>query len=229
MASAVLELEGWHVVFAGANTTPDRLRPMLTRDRPVALGVSATSASRLPSVRDLIEVAHEAGIPTFVGGRAFSRSRARAVGANAYVADARDASDLLRAWQERLPPPPPLPLAPGDGYADLVLDDESLRREVELAVVSRAPHAAGHDEFLRRLNLGVTLAMEHLAAAVYLRDESVFVDFVRWSRRLAAARGFPEEAAGATLEAMTASVGARVPGVTPFLAEARRVLDEPPL
>jgi methanogenic corrinoid protein MtbC1 len=227
MASTALSLDGWQVTFAGANTTPDRLRPMIEHDRPAAVGLGASMAGRIPATRDLIQVAQAAGVPTFVGGRSFNSYRARAVGANAYVGDPRQANALLREWHERPPAPPSAASTPGEGYADLVLDGERLRQEVEAAVVaSRIVDA--DPERSRQLRLGLHLVLEALAAAVYLRDDSVFLDFVRWSRRLAVARGFPEETARQVLEAMTTSFGKSVPAVIPALVEARRVLAEGP-
>jgi methanogenic corrinoid protein MtbC1 len=227
LASTGLSLNGWQVTFAGANTTPDRLRPMIERDRPVAVGLGASMAGRIPATRDLIQVAQTAGVPTFVGGRGFNSHRARAVGANAYVADPREAGALLREWQEHPPAPPSAAPTPGDGYADLVLDGKCLREEVEEALVQSG--AVGADPELRRqVRLGLSLVLEALAAAVYLRDDSVFLDFVRWSHRLAAARGFPDDTARQVLEAMTTSFGKHAPAVIPALAEARRVVDEGP-
>jgi methanogenic corrinoid protein MtbC1 len=225
MASAALSLDGWQVTFAGANTTPDRLRPMIERQRPVAVGLSASMAGRIPATRDLIQVAQAAGVPTFVGGRSFNGYRARVVGANAYVADPREVTALLREWQGHPPAPPSATSAPGEGYADLVLEGENLRQEIEDAVLSGSEAVGVDGERRRQLHLGLALVLDALAASVYLRDESVFVDFVRWSQRLAVARGFPEQAARDVLEAMTASLAARVPAVIPALAEARRLLD----
>ena len=189
MANTVLELGGWRVPFAGANTTPDRLRQHVRTHRPGAVALSCAMAGRLPEAHDLVAVAHEAGVPVIAGGRAFNGARARRLGVDA------DTPPAL------VPPARP----PGEEFPGLVVERERLVG----AVVARVDHALGGlDEGLeRQLEVGVRVLHDHLAAALYLEDASIFLDAIEWAAGVGDRRGFPRWTAVTGLGALEAELG----------------------
>src|SRR5205814_6560061 len=82
---------------------------------------------------------------------------------------------------------PPRP--PGDEFVTLVVDGDALARRV----IDRVGHALGGVDgtLARQLEVGVRLLQEHLAAAVYLEDSTIFLDAVQWSAAAGERRGFP--------------------------------------
>ena len=79
MANTVMHLAGWHVRFAGANTTPDRLRRQLRGDRPTALALSCIMPNHLPAACDLIAVLSAGAYGMTMAGNYNTRPRAAEV------------------------------------------------------------------------------------------------------------------------------------------------------
>jgi methanogenic corrinoid protein MtbC1 len=224
MANTVLELSGWRVRFTGANTTPDRLRRQVRAHRPTAVALSCAIASRLPEANDLVAVAHAEGVPVIAGGRAFNESRARRLGADAWIADPRQAPGVVCKWIEGKaalassgPPPDP-------GFAALVID----RERVVGGVVTRVRHALGglDGALERQLEVGVRVLYEHLASALYLEDDTIFLDAVDWAADVGDRRGFPRWTTIAGLGALEAELDAEM-GSTRGLVEAAVARLEP--
>jgi methanogenic corrinoid protein MtbC1 len=206
MANSVVELGGWRVRFTGANTSPDRLRRQLRAHRPLAVALSCAMPCRLTGARDLVDVAHDEGLPVVVGGRGFDERRARRLGADAFVRDPRDAEKVLREWSLSTPELAVRARPPGDEFATLVVDRESLVR----AVMDRVVFALGDGvdgTIESRLELGVRLLHDHLAAALYLEEDTLFLDAVASAAVLGEERGFPKWTAASGLGALEAALG----------------------
>src|SRR5207248_3118911 len=181
----------------------DHLRRQVTTHRPTAVAISCAMPSRLPAAQDLITVAHDEGVPVVVGGRAFNEARARRLGADAWIADPRDAVDVLAGWAGQ-PPALARPHPPGEEFATLVIDGDVLASRV----IDRLGHALGGigGTLARQLEVGVRLLQEHLTAAVYLEDGTIFLDAVQWSAAVGERRGFPSWTAVTGLGALEAEL-----------------------
>ena len=69
------------------------------------------------------------------------------------------------------------------------------------------------------------MLQEHLAAAVYLEDEAVFLDATVWAARLGEQRGFPRWAVVAGLGALEASLPSDLPCTRDYVAAAVATLE----
>lgn len=99
----VLEMNGWDVVYTGADTPTGGLLDLIARTAPRCVCLSTTLFANLPQVEDLIGrvKARRPAPPVVVGGQAYLADAAlwRRVGADGYAADG---SDLVQ-WLERGP------------------------------------------------------------------------------------------------------------------------------
>jgi methanogenic corrinoid protein MtbC1 len=98
MVSDAFELAGWDISFLGADLPSDDLLAFCGEERPEVLGLSVSLPPQLPVVRTLIErLRAELGSvapQVVVGGLLVSRlgAAARALGADAWFRDAREAA-----------------------------------------------------------------------------------------------------------------------------------------
>jgi methanogenic corrinoid protein MtbC1 len=99
----VLEMNGWDVVYTGADTPAEGLLGLVARHAPRCLCLSTTLVANLPRVQALIGQlkARHPGVSAFVGGQAYLGDAQlwRRVGADGYAADASE----LVARLERIP------------------------------------------------------------------------------------------------------------------------------
>lgn len=73
MVADILELNGWHAYFLGANTPPDDLASMLDEKLPDILALSVAIPSNLANLESAIQRVREArpALPIILGGQAF--------------------------------------------------------------------------------------------------------------------------------------------------------------
>lgn len=99
MVADVLELDGWHVQFLGADVPTDALLETIDEHRANLVGLSVTMAAHLPELASAIEsVRGRFGdrLSVIVGGQAGAATDVTGIGANAYACDALEARGLAR-------------------------------------------------------------------------------------------------------------------------------------
>lgn len=104
MAADLLEMDGWDVVFLGANTPDEELVELLRRRSPQLLGISVAMPFNLDRARDTVALVrddpHLDRMRVLAGGRAFGdRSQsAEWIGADAMARDAREGVRIAAEW-----------------------------------------------------------------------------------------------------------------------------------
>jgi methanogenic corrinoid protein MtbC1 len=216
MLAEVLRGARFVVTFVGASLPADSLRSILPEAPAMALALSCSLSPHLLLAATGIDIAHAQGVPVMCGGAAFGTDprRARALGADAWAADAMGAIETLERWASE--PPQQLNVVrevPGEE-----IDIATMRRGlVEEAVALGAPQLSGAgetaDRTTARLRLDVGDVIDHLAVAVRLRDVTVLDDYMSWSERV-----------GPGLSGSALSLVAQA--LPPRLTMARRMLDD---
>ncbi len=204
MIAEQLQAEGIATAFLGASTPALDVGRFLASYQPDAIAISCALPLFFPGVTELADVAHEQGVPVMAGGYAFvgHPEWATRIGADAYAPDVASALTLLHTWAA----------APPDSRAPFVPDDRSLgldERAVELApramteLTRRFPAMAGYSVRQRQRTVeDLAYMVRFAAAALYVDDDAVFVEFLAWLIELLRVRGVPREAVVAGLESL---------------------------
>ncbi len=107
MISDLLEQDGWHTTFLGADVPVEDVVETVAEQRAHVLAVSATMVGHIRGVRELIRVVRADArcehVRVLVGGRPFSSVRrlGSMIGADASAESAREALAVCRGWDER--------------------------------------------------------------------------------------------------------------------------------
>lgn len=110
MVSDFFEMEGWDTYYLGANTPAASVAQAMVERKAQVLGISATMASHLRAVEDLITLARKTAgagdTKIIVGGYVFDLEPGlwRQVGADFYAADAQRAVYLMNQLYAEGPP-----------------------------------------------------------------------------------------------------------------------------
>ncbi|AQZ68632.1 5-methyltetrahydrofolate--homocysteine methyltransferase [[Actinomadura] parvosata subsp. kistnae] len=228
LLAEVLRARGWHVDYLGAQVPTPHLVAHLHLTNPDAVALSSSLAIRLPAAHTAISACQAAGTPVVAGGAAFGPDGryARLLGADAWAPDARTAADLLAAG--------PLPRQATSGeeprqladreYTDLTRSAGSLVGAVMDDLTRRVPAMAGYTEQqLERTAEDVAYLVDFLRAALYVHDPELFSAFVGWMTSVLTARGVPESAVLAALDALAGRLTG-FPRALGTLARARTTL-----
>lgn len=110
MVAAALRSRGWRVSVLGTSPSVGRFSATLQDTGPDAAAVSCSVLAGLPAARRFIEAARAQGIPVVVGGAAFGSdaTRAMALGASAWAADALRAVEAVAGLPTVVAPAEPL-------------------------------------------------------------------------------------------------------------------------
>lgn len=228
LVGEILRLSGWSVTFLGASLSSGRLAQFLHDTGPHAVALSCSLSSALPHARRLIEASRESGVPVLVGGSGFGSdpSRAAMLGANAWARTPAEAVALLEHWTPYSSPPPPLDSPWLDEYGVVHLHRHALARDV-VARLEHEPLLQGPG----RAGVAaedVDALLDHLAAALFVADPTVFTDYVQWMLAVAGTRGAPTDTVVLSLDALqkTLSTGVRadpvaLPAAAGLVASAR--------
>lgn len=110
MVAAALRSRGWRVTVLGASPSVARFSAALQDTGPDAAAVSCSVLGGLPAARRFIEAARAGGIPVVAGGAAFGTdaTRALALGASAWAADALRAGEAVANLPTVVTPVEPL-------------------------------------------------------------------------------------------------------------------------
>lgn len=188
MLTEVLRGAHFAVTFLGASLPADSLPSILRETPTVALALSCSLSAHLLQVAIGIDIAHAQGVPVMCGGAAFGSdgARARALGGDAWAADASGAITTMEDWATAIPHP--LNVArqvPGDEIEIAALRSDLVERAVGEA--TQHPRAGATEQHAAaRLNHDVRDVIDHLAVAVRLDDVTVLGDYLAWSVRLQA-------------------------------------------
>ncbi|GAA0494490.1 cobalamin B12-binding domain-containing protein [Streptomyces olivaceiscleroticus] len=201
LLAEVLALRGWQVDFLGAHVPTPHLIAHLHHTGAAAVALSASLADRLPTVHTTLNACRSAGVPVLAGGAAFGRDGryARLLGA-VWADDARGAADRLEEGLVR--PDPTAVRQPVDDLAHLDDQEYTLltRSTVQLvqhtlaALEDHVPAMKTYTERQRQYTAeDVAHIVNFLATALYVDDDTLFGDFIRWTADILAARDVPPD------------------------------------
>jgi len=223
MFGETLRASGFDVSVLGASTPRTAVVDFLTRAGGDSLAVSCNMPIFFPGVAQLINAAHEIGVPVIVGGRAFGDDdrRAERLGADAWAAGASEAAEILAGWHARRPEVGSEP-APLDGAALRLFAASSTLATptVNELTASSSPILDLDADQVDQLREHLVFAVQFLAAARLVDDDSIFEDFLVWIDELLRTRDVPREVLAAGLEGLRAKVIAVDPGATRLLDAA---------
>lgn len=208
VVAEVLRQAGWRVTFLGASVPPGHLISYLHEQGPDVVALSCALPVHLPTAHQTITAAQRTGTPVLAGGPGFGTDGrwARRLGVDAWAASATDAVDLLeqRAW-ESAEPDRAGPEIGGAEYAGL----RDRRPALITAAVDRlrgfSPLAGESANGLDgEVSDDVGRIVDFLAAAVYLADRDLFVDYLTWMGGVLESRSVPPVGVVAVLDVLAA-------------------------
>ncbi|MGE2715974.1 cobalamin B12-binding domain-containing protein [Mycolicibacterium litorale] len=195
LLAEVLRLRGWQVDFLGAQVPTPHLIAHLHQSGPVAVALSCSIPTRLPTAHAAITACQAAGVPVLAGGAAFGPDGryARRLGADAWGPDARAAADCLSRGVVRRH-------RSSDGLAHLgdqeyTMVSRTAAQLVKATVVEvenlfRAMRAYT-DQQRQHTTEDIAHIVDFLATALYVDDDELFTGFITWTGDILAARGVP--------------------------------------
>lgn len=204
----VLRAAGCRVAFLGGSMPADHLARFLAASPPDVVAISCSTALGLVGAFTDTRVAHDAGVPVLVGGRAFGRDdhRARAIGADLWAPDASAAVAALRALD--VPGRATLARPSGDVEAarHVGADRERIvsRAAAVLADLSAAYRAFTDDQHTR-VHEDLAYLVRFGEAAILTDDPRLFDEFVDWLAVLVCSRELPPETVRHALQAVAAA------------------------
>ncbi|WP_406288223.1 B12-binding domain-containing protein [Embleya sp. NBC_00896] len=220
--AALLRTRGIDTTVLPPGTSAGELARILPDSGAGSVALSCTVSTALPGARGMVEVARRVGLPVLVGGPGFGPDGrwAGVIGANAWAPDATRAADALAApdWPVVTTPAPRLRHLPDAAHDGVGL----LRAPLVAAGISAMVPIEGEcsDSTMRD---GLVTAVDALAVALYLDDDSVFVDFTRWFADVLTHRRVPPEALPAAYRAFATRL-THVPRARDTLTAAGAVL-----
>lgn len=211
LLAEVLRLRGWQVDFLGAQVPTPHLIAHVHRTGPVAVALSCSIPTGLPTAHAAITACQAAGVPVIVGGAAFGPDgrRARLLGADAWGPDARAAAESLRRGvpRRRLPsahqPVDDLPHLGDQEYTMVSRTAPQLVRATLDDLENRYPAMQTYTDQQRRHTAeDIAHIVDFLATALYLDDDELFTGFMTWTAQILLARGVPADSLHPALESL---------------------------
>jgi methanogenic corrinoid protein MtbC1 len=211
MIATTLRCEGCNVAYLGAPTSASRLEQYIEAERPLAVAISASMTSRLVDAAEAVDTAHRLGVAVIAGGAAFGtdNTRARAIGANAWCADAAAVAHTLRTWEHDRP------RVTGRATSARPVANVSMRAAIVDAALrtlqrgDRPNVAAPGSPDLRVAGADLAGLLAFTDAALLTDDDSVLLDAMAWwQRRLDVMHGDRDH----LVWAIDSLVGELVPG-----------------
>lgn len=206
LLAEVLRLRGWHVDFLGAQVPTPHLIAHLHHSGPVAVALSCSIPTRLPTAHAAITACQAAGFPVLVGGAAFGPDGryARLLGADAWGADARAAAGCLSrgvAAAER--PGDDLAYLGDREYTIVTRNAAQLVKATVADVENRLSEMQAYTEEQRQHTAeDIAHLVDFLATALYLDDDELFTGFITWTADILVARGVPAASLLPALESL---------------------------
>ena len=226
MLNETLAGDGHDVVFLGPSLPLAQLGGILREINPVDALVSCTNPINLPGARRTILVAHAAGVPVLIGGRALDEFgvRSRALGADGWATNAREATTILGEWQRDRPDlAKPTRLSPEQAELELprrgVIDDclfelmQTRSRFIKMPVAEMA-----------RTRAGITDILRFCSAALVTSDPRVLDESTGWLRDFLAPRGVTSVTVATMYRAISTVLGHGFPETRAILAASVALL-----
>ncbi|GAA1633804.1 cobalamin B12-binding domain-containing protein [Actinoplanes couchii] len=205
MLAELLRLDGWRVDYLGASVPGRHLITHLHQTGPDAVALSCMLPTRLPRAHAAITACRAAGVPVIAGGRGFGPDGrwAQRLGAHAWAATGEEAVTRLSVdW----PPPYVSDLSPdgpnlGDEeYTHLVRSRPELITTAMQRLAAAYPEADHYDQSQADSTAeDLGHIVDFLAAALYMGEPAIFLDFTRWTAEVLQARNVPPNALRAGL------------------------------
>ena len=221
MFAEQLRARGWDVIFLGASTPADHLGAYLGRGPVAAVAVSCSVPIHLRGARRSIAAAHQAGVPIMAGGAGFGNTPARAlaVGADAWATSVEEAHRVASLWSDS----PPSLAGPRDDREQLALAaDRGV--VVDAAMADLAVHFGDMAAYtawqLQKTREDLDYIVQSVEAALLTGDDTVVVEFVRWTESVLFARGVPPTAVLLGINGLRRSLPRRHEGASRLLAMA---------
>jgi methanogenic corrinoid protein MtbC1 len=200
LLAEVLRLRGWKVDFLGADVPTAHLMSHLHRTGPRVVALSASLPTHLPTAHAAVTAVQATSVPVIVGGAAFGPDGeyARALGADGWARDAREAASILESGLRK--PDPLAARQPVDDLPHLADQEYTLvvRGRVDLMTDTLAdledrfpPVRTYSDRQRQHTAEDIGHIVDHLAAALYVDDAELFVRFIRWTADILTAREVP--------------------------------------
>ena len=204
MIAEQLQAEGVATAFLGASTPAVDVGRFLVTNKPDAIAITCALPLFFPGVTELADVAHELGVPVMAGGYAFEGHPewATRIGADAYAPDVANALNLLAEWKTT-PPVSRARFVPDGRCLELDARAHELAPRALTELTRRFPAMAGYSpRQLQRTVEDLAYMVRFVAAALYVDDDAVFVEFLAWLIELLQARDVPKVAVVAGLESL---------------------------
>jgi methanogenic corrinoid protein MtbC1 len=208
MFAELLRLDGWRVDFLGASVPGRHLIVHLHQTGPDAVALSCMLPTRLPRAHAAITACRAAGVPVIAGGRGFGPGGryAERLGAQVWAATGEDAvARLAGDWPPRDATDPHVDGSSlGSSLGDFLGEEEythlvRCRPQLIATAMDRLPavYPPAHDYDPAQTE-STSEDMGHiadfLAAALYIGEPGVFLDFVTWTTEVLGSRGVPATA-----------------------------------
>ncbi|BBY15346.1 cobalamin B12-binding domain-containing protein [Mycolicibacterium litorale] len=233
LLTEVLRLRGWHVDFLGAQVPTPHLVAHLHQNGPVAVALSCSIPTGLPTAHAAITACQAAGVPVLAGGAAFGPDGRYAglLGADAWGADARAAADCLSRGVTRGDRPPahrPVDDLPHLGDQEYTMVSRTAPQLVKATVTeveTRFPAMQTYTQQQRQHTAeDIAHIVDFLATALYIDDDELFTGFITWTAEILAARGVPATSLHPALESLQGQL-AEFPRTQRLLTAALIALD----
>ncbi|KUI29157.1 cobalamin-binding protein [Mycobacterium sp. IS-1742] len=215
LLAEVLRLRGWQVDFLGAQVPTPHLIAHLHQTGPVAVALSCSIPTRLPTAHAAITACQAAGVPVIAGGAAFGPDGryARRLGADAWGPDARAAAECLSRGVDRGHRPTshqPIDDLPHLGDQEYTMVSRTAPQLVKATVVDLENGFPAMRTYSERQRQHTTEDIAHivdfLATALYIDDDELFTGFLTWTADILVARGVPATSLHPALESLRAQL-----------------------
>lgn len=211
LLAEVLRLRGWQVDFLGAQVPTPHLIAHLHQCGPVAVALSCSIPTRLPTAHAAITACQAAGVPVIAGGAAFGPDGRYALqlGADGWGPDARAAADCLHRGLTRAHRSSPhrttddLPHLADQEYTMVSRTAGRLVRTTIAEIEDRFPAMKTYTDQQRHHTAeDIAHIVDFLATALYVDDDGLFTGFITWTGDILTARGVPATSLQPALESL---------------------------
>ena len=228
MAADLLRSAGVDVTYVGASLPSESLADFLAAQAPTALGLSCSTAMTLVGARETIAEAHGAGIPVLLAGSAFGAdgTRAEAIGADAWVADALDAVEVLRRWAAEPPTTFGTAVDPGtDEWELLATAPSDWVDDVMTRLAARRPTLRSQSKALEaRLRKEAAYLLRCAAGVQLTGDVAMLREYTTWLRGVMTVRRVPADLLDDLYACAVEALADRAPLAAGMLDEVRVLL-----
>lgn len=208
MFAELMRLDGWPVTFLGASTPAADLRRFLADEPPFAFAVGCSVPMFLPGAKRTIAAARDADVPVLAGGAGFGpdASRATAIGAHGWAADAAEASALLARWQRDGAPPSPTPRDDAVALQLAGLQQQIIEVCLDRLADQYPPMRAFDQRQFQHTASDFGYILQFLQAALLTGDARIIDELTATLETILPARGLPRSVVRISLDVVAESL-----------------------